>query len=151
MKVCLLGVALVSVLAVTAAFCQEPEQLEAREQEMQLRGMELKLAEHESELEMKRQMGQLELEKQKMDLERARKLPRPPQVCGPCQKGCMVPFLIVCFVIHILVAVWIYQDIRARNCGSGIWIVVGLLAGLLGALVYAVVRLGDNKQAKNSK
>jgi hypothetical protein len=32
------------------------------------------------------------------------------------------------------------------NRGSGIWIVIVLLAGLLGALVYAVVRIGDGRQ-----
>jgi hypothetical protein len=37
----------------------------------------------------------------------------------------------------------VYQDIRARNAGSGLWIVLVLVAGLLAALVYAVVRLGD--------
>ena len=46
-------------------------------------------------------------------------------------------------VIHILLAVWVYQDLRRRNTGSGIWIVITLLAGLCGAAVYALVRLGD--------
>jgi hypothetical protein len=46
-------------------------------------------------------------------------------------------------VVHILLAVWVYTDIRKLNRGSGIWIVIALLTGLLGTLVYAVVRLGD--------
>lgn len=46
-------------------------------------------------------------------------------------------------VIHILLAVWVYQDLRRRNTGSGIWIVITLLAGLCGAAVYALVRLGE--------
>jgi len=52
----------------------------------------------------------------------------------------------MCLVVHILVAVWVFQDIRIRGAGSGIWIVITLIAGLLGALVYAVVRLGDVKK-----
>ena len=52
----------------------------------------------------------------------------------------------MCVVVHILVAIWVFQDIRTRGTGSGIWIVIALIAGLLGALVYAVVRLGDMKQ-----
>ena len=60
----------------------------------------------------------------------------------------MFPLLAVCFVVHILVGVWVYQDIRRRNAGSGIWIALGLLTGLLGALVYAVVRLGDSRQTQ---
>jgi hypothetical protein len=46
-------------------------------------------------------------------------------------------------------AVWVYKDIRARECGSGIWVAVALLAGLFGALVYAVVRLGDSGKKKS--
>ena len=58
------------------------------------------------------------------------------------------PFLFLIVVVHILVAVWVYQDIRKRNAGSGIWIVIALVAGLLGVLVYAVVRIGDNDKKK---
>jgi hypothetical protein len=54
--------------------------------------------------------------------------------------------MVMCLVVHILVAVWVFQDIRTRGTGSGIWIVIALIAGLLGALVYAVVRLGDAKK-----
>ena len=56
--------------------------------------------------------------------------------------------LLLVLVVHILVAVWVYQDIRQRNSGSGIWIVVALLTGLLGVLVYAIVRLGDTREKK---
>ena len=49
--------------------------------------------------------------------------------------------------IHVLLAVWIAKDIRKRNTGSGIWVVIALLSGLMGGLVYAVVRIGDSKQA----
>jgi hypothetical protein len=48
-----------------------------------------------------------------------------------------------CVLVHILTAVWVYQDIQRRHVGSGLWIVIALLTGLCGTLVYAVVRLGD--------
>ena len=59
-------------------------------------------------------------------------------------KACGAIF-VVCAVIHILLAMWVYQDIRKRNTGSGLWIVITLLTGLLGALVYAIVRIGDKQ------
>ncbi|MDD4871541.1 MAG: hypothetical protein PHR77_13370 [Kiritimatiellae bacterium] len=62
-------------------------------------------------------------------------------------RPCMGIFILVVAIIHILVAVWVSQDIRKRNSGSRIWVVLALLAGLVGTLVYAIVRLGDNKQA----
>jgi len=67
----------------------------------------------------------------------------PPRCC---RLGMAVMLLGMC-VIHILLAVWVSKDIRQRNSGSGIWVVIALLAGLMGALVYAVVRIGDSKTA----
>ena len=62
------------------------------------------------------------------------------------REGVLGLLLGICVIVRILLAVWVYTDIRQLNRGSGIWIVIVLLAGLLGALVYAVVRIGDNKQ-----
>lgn len=55
-------------------------------------------------------------------------------------------FLGLCFLIHVLLTVWVYQDIRQRHTGSGLWIVITLLTGFFGALLYAIVRLGDKKE-----
>lgn len=49
-------------------------------------------------------------------------------------------------VVNVLLAIWVYQDIRKRNSGSGLWIVLALLAGFFGTLLYAIVRLGDVQQ-----
>jgi hypothetical protein len=66
---------------------------------------------------------------------------------GRCRPLCGL-LMVMCLVVHILVAVWVYKDIRTRGTGSGIWIVIALISGLLGALVYAVVRLGDVKDQR---
>lgn len=67
----------------------------------------------------------------------------PPRCC---KAGMFIIMLCMC-IIHVLVAVWVSRDIRQRNSGSGVWVAIALLAGLMGALVYAVVRIGDNKVA----
>ena len=89
--------------------------------------------------EFQREIQAMELEARRLELERAEHEP---------EGGGAAVLLMLCIVVHILVAVWIYQDIRQRNAGSGIWIVLGLLAGLLAALVYGVIRLGDTDEAK---
>jgi len=48
---------------------------------------------------------------------------------------------------HILLAVWIFLDIRKRGEGHGIFVALALLAGFCGAILYALVRLGDVKRA----
>jgi ABC-type transport system involved in cytochrome bd biosynthesis fused ATPase/permease subunit len=134
-----LSVMLLSMLAVPAAFSQEvePEDMEMR---MQMRQREMDLKQREADMDMERQMKQLDLEQRKMELERARQDRE-----NDC-RGVLGVLLLICAVVHILVAVWVYMDIRQLNRGSGLWIVIALLTGLLGALVYAVVRIGDGRQ-----
>jgi hypothetical protein len=47
---------------------------------------------------------------------------------------------------NILLAMWVFADIRKRGEGYGIFIALTLLAGFLGAIVYALVRLADTKK-----
>ncbi|MCE9614702.1 MAG: hypothetical protein K8T26_10530 [Lentisphaerae bacterium] len=66
--------------------------------------------------------------------------------CRTCpDKGGCALLLLACAITHLLLAIWVYQDVRRRNVGSGIWIVVTLITGLLGAFVYALVRIGDSR------
>lgn len=133
-------------------FDEELERDVARaKQEIHLREMQMELQERESEMEFRDQMRQLELHYKKAQMQKQQKGHQPQKQQKASQphkdrkghKGCFGMFLVICFVVHILVAIWVYQDIRKRNTGSGIWIVIALLAGLLGALVYAIVRIGD--------
>lgn len=140
MKPLMLCLVSVGFLVPSLAFCQEQEGLEGDpEYQMQLREMDMELRARQAKLENERKMADLELEARRMDIARAEQAD---------DGGGAAVLLILCAVINILVAIWIYQDIRQRNTGSGLWIVLGLLAGLLAALVYAIVRLGDSESGK---
>ena len=52
---------------------------------------------------------------------------------------------LVALIFNILIAIWIFTDVRKRGEGSGIFIVLALLAGVPTAIIYAIVRLGDRK------
>jgi hypothetical protein len=52
---------------------------------------------------------------------------------------------LVAFIFNILIAIWIFTDIRKRGEGSGIFIALALLAGVPAAIIYAIVRIGDKK------
>jgi len=132
------------------AFAQEegPEDIEFQ-MEMHERKMELKHQEAQRDIE--RRMQELELEKRKIELEHMRK---PKEHPGHVKDNDdddddndLHPLLLLIAVVHILCAVWVYQDIRRRASGSGIWIVIALLTGLLGTLVYAVVRIGESQKS----
>lgn len=179
MKAYLLLAVLAGTVLAAISFAQEPYEDEAApaetlEREIHMRNMQLELAEqealaevgeqmrqielkkehmaiqqHEAEMDFNQKMREIELQKLRRGLENKQQRRKHPGGAGHCGHGIMFPLLAIFCIVHILVAVWIYQDIRKRNTGSGLWIVIALLTGLLGALVYAVVRLGDNRQTQS--
>ena len=100
--------------------------------------MELELEGREIELNFQREMKELELQQRKSEIQ-GRKYHN-------WKRGKCPGLLLLCLIVHILTAVWVYKDIQQRKTGSGIWIVIALITGLLGTLVYAVVRIGDIRQ-----
>ena len=52
---------------------------------------------------------------------------------------------LIAFIFNILLAIWIFTDIRKRGEGSGVFIALALLAGIPAAIIYAIVRIGDKK------
>jgi hypothetical protein len=108
--------------------------------------MELDLHEREAELDFRREMHKLELEKRQTRLQHQRARQKHGHGWKKGKDGDGGPLLILLAIVHILTAIWVYQDIRKRGVGSGIWIVIALLTGLIGTLVYAVVRLGNTPQ-----
>jgi len=117
---------------------------------MRLHKRQLELEERKSELDFERQMRQLELLERKADI----KLDKEDDEHGKYYQGyhrlkgraaCGI-FLGLTLALHILLAIWVYQDIRKRNAGSGLWIVIALMSGFFGVLLYAIVRLGDIRQ-----
>jgi len=151
MKRYVLSMMLATMFMPALAVAQEegPEDIEFQ-MEMQEREMELEY--RNAEMDIERRMQELELEKRKIELEHMR---RPKEQSGHMKNhdddddddDGAHPLLLLVLVVHILCAVWVYQDIRRRAGGSGIWIVIALLTGLLGTLVYAVVRLGENQKS----
>jgi hypothetical protein len=108
---------------------------------------QLKLEEQKMELEFKRQMQKLELDKKRLQLAQQR------QRMGKAKSGWHkrakrkgAVMLAWCLVINILLTIWVYQDMRKRNAGSGLWVAITLFAGVFGALIYAVARLGDTQK-----
>jgi len=149
MKRGILLMTLLVLLQASAGFCQEAEEageeLIAAEEHMALRRLQMEMEEDEAEMDFRRQIREIELEERHIEIEQQRARLEHAGRREHHKKKC-APFLILCLVVHVLVAIWVYQDIRKRNSGSGVWIVITLLTGLLGALVYAVVRIGDSRQ-----
>jgi hypothetical protein len=60
-------------------------------------------------------------------------------------RGLIGLVLVAGLICNILLAVWIFTDIRKRGEGSGIFIALALVAGIPTAIIYSLVRIGDRK------
>ncbi|MEM2947250.1 MAG: hypothetical protein QXN96_03305 [Candidatus Bathyarchaeia archaeon] len=51
---------------------------------------------------------------------------------------CLLP--VIWFVIAIILCIWVYKDAESRGMNGTLWLIIVLLAGLLGLIIYLVVR-----------
>jgi len=51
---------------------------------------------------------------------------------------CLIP--IVFFVISILLCVWVYRDAESRGMSGVLWLIVVLITGIVGLIIYLIVR-----------
>jgi hypothetical protein len=54
--------------------------------------------------------------------------------------GGLCLFGLAILVVNILLLVWVAKDAQARGTSAGAWVVIVLLFGILGLLVYLVAR-----------
>jgi len=117
----------------------EPE-LENRERELDLRTHELELR--------KRELG-LQMEKKKLDLKQkmmGRKFHRKyyPGFARKCRFFCGLIFMCA-IIVRILLAIIVFRDIKQYPNISGLWIVIVLIGGFLGGIIYAIFRISYTK------
>lgn len=150
MKQIMLVITLLVVLYLATGFCRagekEDEGLLSAASRLELREIQFKTERMEAEADFHRQMQEIELEERRIELDRQRKELEGSGHRRHHGKRCAGPLLLICLIVHILATVWVYQDVGKHKAGSGIWVVITLLSGLLGALVYAVVRLGNTQK-----
>jgi len=44
------------------------------------------------------------------------------------------------FIIAILVAIWVYKDAKKRDMNAAVWLLIVLVTGCIGCIIYLVVR-----------
>jgi uncharacterized membrane protein YhaH (DUF805 family) len=54
--------------------------------------------------------------------------------------GFFILFIIGLFVVWILLAVWVYRDAKKRGMEATLWLLLVLLTGFIGFIVYLIVR-----------
>lgn len=59
--------------------------------------------------------------------------------------GCLIP--IVWFIVAILLCIWVYRDAESRGMSGVLWLIVVLIAGIIGLIIYLVVRKEKKSEA----
>ncbi len=54
----------------------------------------------------------------------------------------LIPFIImiVWCVIAIALAIWVYKDAEERGMEGALWLIIVLLLGIIGLIIYLIVR-----------
>jgi len=51
---------------------------------------------------------------------------------------CIIP--IVFFIVAILLCVWVYRDAESRGMSGPLWLIIVLITGIFGLIIYLIVR-----------
>jgi hypothetical protein len=53
------------------------------------------------------------------------------------------------FVVWIIVAIWVYKDAESRGANGVLWAIIVFFLGLIGLIIYIVIRPSDEKDPFN--
>jgi hypothetical protein len=51
---------------------------------------------------------------------------------------CLIPIIIL--IVFIIIALWVYRDAESRGMSGVLWLLVVLVGGIIGLIVYLIVR-----------
>ncbi len=60
----------------------------------------------------------------------------------------IVLITIISLIIQVAIGVWIYKDAKKRKMEAALWLLIVLLTGLIGLIIYFIVR--DPKSSRSS-
>ena len=63
---------------------------------------------------------------------------------------CIIP--IIAIIIGIVLAIWVYKDAEKRDSSGALWLIIVLITGLLGLIIWLIVRppIGGKKTESGS-
>lgn len=64
--------------------------------------------------------------------------------------GVFCAVIVAVFIISILIAIWVYRDAESRGMSGVLWLIVVLIAGIIGLIIYLVVRKDKTPMAPPS-
>jgi hypothetical protein len=60
----------------------------------------------------------------------------------------LIVFALIWFIIAILLCIWVYRDAESRGMNGALWLIIVLVGGVIGLVVYLVVRKDKTTSAR---
>jgi len=54
--------------------------------------------------------------------------------------------IVLSLIVYVLLAIWIYKDAEKRKKSGILWLIVYLLTGILGIIIWLIVRPKETKK-----
>ena len=51
-----------------------------------------------------------------------------------------IVLIAVFYIIALLIAIWVYKDAKKRDMNAAVWLLIVLVTGCIGCIIYLVVR-----------
>lgn len=110
-------------------------------EEIENRDRELEFAARKAKMEHEQKMRELDIRAREVEIDRMQDDSADRRDGG----GGALVLLIV--VTNILLTVWVFRDMHEQKIGRALWVPIVLLAGVFGAILYAIVRNADTRGA----
>ncbi|NVM43434.1 MAG: hypothetical protein HWN79_00820 [Candidatus Lokiarchaeota archaeon] len=52
----------------------------------------------------------------------------------------IIIFFIIFWIVAIGLVVWVYKDAKKRDMNAAVWLLIVLLSGCIGCIIYLIVR-----------
>jgi ABC-type transport system involved in multi-copper enzyme maturation permease subunit len=59
----------------------------------------------------------------------------------------IIIFIVIFFAIGIFLCIWIYKDAKSRGMDGTLWVIIILIANIIGLIIYLVVREDKKKES----
>jgi heme/copper-type cytochrome/quinol oxidase subunit 2 len=59
--------------------------------------------------------------------------------------------MLLWFIVWIIIAIWVYKDAESRGMNGALWLIVVIILGIIGLIIYLLVRAGEKGKKEEIK
>ena len=59
----------------------------------------------------------------------------------------IIVFIVIFSAIGIFLCIWVYKDAKSRGMDGALWVIIVLIANIIGLIIYLIVREDKKKES----